>query len=103
MKANGKNLKMFVFETHHYMDMYPETEFMTRESQAVANGFIHQMRSNWASGTVSDAKEVTPEEFFKARQSNYWNGCEDLLDNLALDCTQEWVDIYSELLSSINN
>lgn len=101
MKANGKNLKMFVYQTHDYMDMNPETSFRTAESQEVMNQFIDHMRTNWCSGTVSDAKEVTPSEYLKARQSDYWKGFEEALDNLALDCTQEWLDIYSELLTWI--
>ena len=101
MKANGKNLKMFVYTTHDYMDMKPETSFRTAESQEVMNQFIDHMKANWCSGTVSDATEVTPSEYLKARQSDYWKGYEEALDNLALDCTQEWLNTYSELLTWI--
>ena len=99
MKANGKNLKMFIYQTHDYMDMHPETSFRTAESQEVMNQFIEYMSTYWCSGTVSGGTEVTPEEYYKARQSNYWKGYEEQLDNLALDCTQEWLDKYSKLLT----
>lgn len=102
MKANGKNLLMFMYQTHDYMDMYPETSFRTAESHEVMNQFIASMRERWCSGTVSDAKEVTPEEYFKARQSDYWKGYEVQLDNLALDCTQDWLDKYAKLLTGQN-
>ena len=99
MKSNGKNLTMFTYQVHHYMDEKPETEFRTAESQKVVNSIIANLRSNWASGTVSIPKEVTPEEYAKARMSSYWKGYESALDNLALDCTQEWVDKYSALIN----
>lgn len=99
MKSNGKNLKMFIYQTHDYMDMRPETSFRTAESQEVMDQFVAHMRTNWCSGTVSDGKEITPEEYFAARQSDYWKGYEAQLDELALDCTQEWLDTYSQLLT----
>ena len=99
MKANGKNLMMFVFETHDYMDMYPERHLATYKSQEDADKFIAHMRDMWCSGTMSDAKELTPEELFKQRQSKYWKGYEEAIDNAALDCTQEFVDKYSKLLT----
>jgi hypothetical protein len=102
MKANGKNLKMFIYQHHDYMDMQPETSFRTAESQEVMDQFIEHMRTHWCSGTVSDAKELTPEEYFHHRQSDYWKGYEIQLDNLALDCTQEWLDKYSQLLTWAN-
>ncbi len=89
---------MFMYETHDYMDMKPETNFRTAESQEVINQFIEHMRTHWCSGTVSDAKEVTPSEYLKARQSDYWKGYEEALDNLVLDCTQEWYCEYHRLL-----
>ena len=98
MKANGKNLMMFMYTTHHYMDMKPETSFRTAESEEAMKHFIECMRTNWCSGSVSDAKVVTPSEYYAARQSDYWKGYEEALDNLALDCTQEWLDTYSYLL-----
>jgi hypothetical protein len=99
MKANGKNLKMFIYQTHDYMDMKPETSFRTAESQEVMNQYVTHMRTWWSGGTVSDGKEVTPEEYFKARQSDYWKGYEFQLDELALDCSQEWLDEYSKLFT----
>lgn len=99
MEANGKNLKMFIYQTHDYMDMEPEWNFRTAESEEVMNQFIQHMRTNWCSGTVSDAEELTPAEYFHHRQSDYWKGYEEQLDNLALDCTQEWLDKYAQLLT----
>ena len=99
MKANGKNLMMFMYQTHDYMDLEPETSFRTAESQEVMNQFIAYMRKNWCSGTVSDATVVTPSDYYRARQSDYWKGYEEALDDLALDCTQEWLDDYSKLLT----
>lgn len=101
MKANGKNLKMFKYETHHYMDMKPETHFRTIESAELMKEFIEHMRTNWCSGTVSNAHEVTPEEFFRARQSSYWRGYEDMLDKAALDCSQEWLNVYSAMINNL--
>lgn len=95
MEANGKNLIMFEYNTHHYMDMYPETSFRTEVSKEAMDAFIARMREMWCSGTVSDAKEVTPLEFFEARQSKYWKGCEEQLDEAACDCRPEWVEEYN--------
>lgn len=95
MKANGKNLKMFIYQTHDYMDMHPETSFRTAESQEVMNQFIEHMRTRWCSGTVSAASEVSPMEYFEARQSRYWRGYEDQLDNLAEDCDKYWLEEYN--------
>ena len=100
MKANGKNLKMFMYQTHDYMDMKPETSFRTAESQEVMNQFIEHMRTHWCSGTVSDAKEMTPMEYYTARCSAYWKGYEKALDNLACDCSEEWLKEYNSLLHS---
>ena len=100
MKANGKNLKMFIYQTHCYMDMEPEWSFRTIESKEVMDQFINHMRTNWSSGVISEAKELTPEEYFQYRQSDYWKGYEVQLDNLALDCTQEWLDEYIKLVGS---
>lgn len=93
MKANGKNLIMFYYESHDYMDLHPEQHFRidTKENM---DAFIKHMREHWCSGTISDAHEVAPLEFFKARQSTYWKDCEEMLDEAALDCKQIWVDEY---------
>lgn len=93
---------MFTYQVHHYMDEKPEIEFRTAESQEVMDQFVEHMRARWCSGTVSNGKEVTPEEYYKARQSDYWKGYEEQLDNLALDCTQEWLDKYSQLVTWSN-
>ena len=93
MKANGKNLIMFYYESHDYMDLHPEQNFRTDTKEGM-DAFIKHMREHWCSGTISDAHEVTPLDFFKARQSRYWHGCEDNLDDAALDCVQAWVDEY---------
>lgn len=94
MEANGKELIMFYYESHDYMDLHPEQHFRTIESKELMDEFIKHMREHWCSGTTSDAHEVTPLEFFKARQSRYWYGCEEMLDEAALDCKQPWVDEY---------
>lgn len=95
MKANGKNYKMYYYETHDNMDMYPEQHFATYKCNEDANKYIKNMRKYWSSGTVSDAKIMSPIKFFMARQSRYWKGCEEAMDNAALDCTQDWLDEYS--------
>ena len=58
------------------MDMYPEKSFVLLESQEQANVFIEHMRSNWNSGTVSNAYLVTPEEFTKLLKQNNWSDAE---------------------------
>lgn len=101
IKSNGKNLLMFSYSTHDYMDMYPEQIFRTMESKEMMEKFIHHMKTNWCSGTVTMGKEITPEEYFEARQSDYWKGCEEGLDNLACDCTEDWVSAYNKLLATL--
>ena len=100
MKANGKNLKMFMYTTHYYMDMRPNVEFRTAESQEVIDQILNGFRERWNSGTVSSAHEVTPMEFYMARCSAYWHGYKHQLDNLACDCTKEWVKEYDSLVHS---
>lgn len=95
MKANGLNYKMFRYSTHDYMDMQPEVSFATWQSKEKAMEAIKEFRNTWNSGTVSDPVEITPMQFFLARQSNYWKGYEDRLDTMAQDCTEEWLDEYS--------
>ena len=85
---------MFMYESHDYMDMYPEKHLATYTTQEDANKFIAHMRNTWNSGTMSDAKELTPMELFEQRQSLYWRGCSENIDNAALDCTQDFVDEY---------
>ena len=75
-------MKIYIYETHDYMDMYPETVFRLFESQEQANDFIEHMRSNWNSGTVSDAHLATPEEFTKLLKQYHWSDSE----------MQEWLD-----------
>lgn len=94
MKVNGKNMKMFLYESHDYMDMYPEKHLATYATQEDADKFIAHMRDHWCSGTMSDAKELSPIKLFEQRQSKYWKGCEDSIDNAVLDCTQEFADEY---------
>lgn len=103
MKANGKNLKMFMYQTHDYMDMHPETNFRTAESLDVMNEILEDFKANWHSGTVSAPKEVSPKEYFQARQSRYWKGYEEELDALACDCTEEWLKEYQSYIESNNN
>lgn len=95
MKANGKNLKMFLYESHDYMDMYPEKHLATYPTKGDIDNFISRMRESWCSGTMSDAKELSPMELFEQRQSRYWKGCEEAIDNAVLDCPQYYVDEYS--------
>lgn len=94
MKANGRNYKMFMYESHAYMDMYPEKHLATYATQDDVDKFIAHMRDMWCSGTMSDAKGLTPMELFEQRQSRYWRGCEESIDGAALDCTQDFVDEY---------
>lgn len=101
MKANGKNLKMFMYQTHDYMDLKPETSFRTAESQEVMNQFIDNMREMWNSGSVSNATEMSPMDYYMARCSAYWKGYEEQLDDLACDCSEEWVKEYDSLVHSI--
>lgn len=83
------------------MDMRPETNFRTIESPERMEEFIAHMREHWCSGTVSNATQVTPEEYFLARQSSYWKGYEEALDDVACDCTEEWVNEYNKLLATL--
>ena len=75
-------MKIYSDETHYYMDMYPEKSFVLLESQEQANAFIEELRSNWNSGTVSNAYLATPEEFTKLLKQNDWSDAE----------IQEWLD-----------
>lgn len=99
MKANGKNLKMYLFSTQHYMDMYPEYQLQTSTDERIKE-FIKHMRERWNSGSISDAKELTPEECFQQRQSSYWKGYETRIDDLVLDCSQEYIDAYFKLVNN---
>ena len=99
MKANGLNYKIFRYETHDYMDMYPEVSFRTYKTKEEMDAFVAHMRKHWCSGTVSDGVEMTPEAFAKERASQYWKGYENQLDRCALDCTQEWIDEYEKLIN----
>lgn len=101
MKANGKNLKMYLFSTQHYMDMYPEYRLQTSTDENIKE-FINHMRETWNSGIISYPKELTPEEYFQQRQSKYWKGYEASIDNLVLDCSQEYVDEYFKLVDTNN-
>ena len=100
---NGKHLLMFAYQTHDYMDMEPENNFRTIESEEKMDEFIAHMREHWNSGTISDAKEVTPYEFFQARQSEYWKGYEGALDEGARDCTPEWIEKYNKYLATLDD
>ena len=75
-------MKIYIYETHDYMDMYPEKSFRLFESQEQADAFIKHMRSNWNSGTVSNAYLVTPEEFTSLLRQHNWSNAE----------IQEWLD-----------
>lgn len=75
-------MKIYIYETHDYMDMYPEKSFRLCESQEQANAFIEHLRNNWNSGTVSDAYLATPEEFTKLLKQHNWSDAE----------IQEWLD-----------
>lgn len=75
-------MKIYIYETHDYMDMYPEKSFRLFESQEQANAFITHMRNNWNSGTVSNAHLATPEEFTKLLKQHNWSNEE----------IQEWLD-----------
>ena len=75
-------MKIYIYETQDYMDMYPEKSFRLCESQEQANAFIEHMRSNWNSGTVSDAHLITPEEFTKLLKQHNWSDVE----------IQKWLD-----------
>lgn len=94
MESNGKNMKVFMYESHDYMDMYPEKHLITFTTQDKADAFIANMRDHWCSGTISAAKELSPIELFEQRQSSYWRGYEESIDNLALDGTQSFVEEY---------
>ena len=99
LQANGKNLLMFKYQTQDYMDASPSISYRTMESQELMDQWVTHMRRTWSGGTTSKGKIVTPKEYYEARQSSYWKGCEEKLDKLALDCTQEWLDEYNNLLN----
>lgn len=75
-------MKIYICETHDYMDMYPEKSFVLLKSQEQANAFIKNLRSNWNSGTVSNAHLATPEEFTKLLKQHNWSDAE----------IQEWLN-----------
>lgn len=91
---------MYQYTSHDYMDLHPEQNFRTIESKERMNEFISHMRMHWNSGTISDAKLVSPKEYYEARCSEYWKGYEEALDNAAKDCTPEWVEEYNKLLNN---
>lgn len=90
---------MYQYTIHHYMDLYPEINFRTIESEERMQEFIEFMRTSFCSGTVSNAKIVTPKEYYDARCSKYWKGYEKDLDKAAEDCTPEWIEEYNNLLN----
>lgn len=75
-------MKIYIYETHDYMDMYPEKSFRLFESQEQANVFIEHLRSNWNSGTISDACLINPEEFTALLKQHNWGDAE----------IQEWLN-----------
>ena len=101
MKANGKNLLMVSYYTHDYMDPAPEQSFRTIESKERFDEFVKCMKA-W-SGTIYGYKELTPQEYFDLRNSDYWHGYENQLDHLALDCPQDWIDEYNTLLNTLKH
>lgn len=99
MKSNGKNLKLFLYYTHDYMDMYPEQHLRSIETVEMMSAFIASMREHWCSGTVSDAVELTPQRLLEVRKDPYWKGYEEAIDNFVLDAPQEFVDMYNQLIN----
>ena len=91
---------MYQYTTHHYMDLHPEINFRTIESEERMKEFIEFMRTSFCSGNVSDAKLVSPKEYYEARCSEYWKGYAEALDNAAKDCSPEWVEEYNKLLNN---
>lgn len=66
-------MKIFIYETHDYMDMYPEKSFVLLESQEKANEYIAHLRNNWNSGTVGEAHLASPEEFTALLKQHNWS------------------------------
>lgn len=99
MKANGKNWIMFQYETKDCWDIRSSINFKTMSSLKDMDRLITTLREGWFTGFISKPKIVTPKEYYEARQSSYWKGYEEKLDKLALDCTQEWLDEYNNLLN----
>lgn len=99
MKSNGKNLKLFLYYTHDYMDMYPEQHLRSMETVEMMSAFVASMREHWCSGTVSDAEELTPQRLYEVRKDPYWKGYEEQIDNFAEDASQEFVDMYNQLIN----
>ena len=98
MKANGKNLKLFLYFTHDYMDEHPEQHLRSMETTEMMNEFIVSMKDHWCSGTVSDAEELSPKRLYEVRKDPYWKGYEEAIDNFVLDAPQEFVKQYEDLL-----
>lgn len=98
LQPNGKHLLMFAYDIQEYMDPEPEHSFRTIESKEKMEEWVSHMRKMPWSGTISNIKQVTPQEYFSARNSQYWKGYEERLDALAEDCTPEWVEEYNSLL-----
>jgi hypothetical protein len=98
MPTNGKNLKMFMYETHDYMDLKPERVLRTEISQREMDDYISAMRDSGWSGTISNAKELTPAELVSQRNDPYWRGFAWSIDRLARNCTEEFYKEYMRLL-----
>jgi hypothetical protein len=98
MQTSGKNLKVFMYETHDYMDPKPERVLRTEISQRRVDDYISTMRDSGWSGTISNAKELTPAELVSQRNDPYWRGFERNIDCLAKDCTEEFYEEYMRLL-----
>lgn len=93
MKANGKNLMMFSYLIQGTMDWKPEICFMSIESRKKMQEFINFVQGH-TGDNIFNVKEVSPFEYFQARQSKYWKGHEADLDKNAEDCSKQWVEEY---------
>lgn len=85
---------MFRYSVHEFMNAKPEECFATYKSKEEAVANLEEY-AKYISGSVSIPAEVSPMEYFEARQSRYWKGFEGNLDIAAEDCDKDWLEEYS--------
>lgn len=74
--------QFYYYEAHDYMDLKPMGSFCLCASQEEADQFISHMRTNWCSGTVSDARPLSKQEFIDLLTNHDW----------PMNEIQEWLD-----------
>lgn len=103
MKANDKNYVIVEVEKQDFMDVKPDFALVSFKSIEDAQTWAKQMSKSYSGGTTRIVRELTPKSLVERRQSSYWKGFEDRIDNLALDAPQDFVDCYANILDNLNN